>query len=113
MSRDRFIVWRKEERPTRTVIAHLLTEFFGEGFPVSWEEDSGRWVITVPGSPCPIVAGRPSPYREDRFIEAIPTKCFCDFSVLTRQADPLVNAIADGLAEYLRFRTGGKLDMGG
>lgn len=113
MSRDRFILWKG--KPSRAEIKGLLDEFFGSGFPVEWGDDSGRWIISIPGTPSPTVGGHPSPYREERFIEAIPMKHSnsCDFSVLTRQADPLVNAIADGLAEYLCFRLGGKLDMGG
>lgn len=105
MSSDRFITWL-EKKPTRKVLGEHLSEFFGAGFGVEWRGD--RWIVSIPGSPNPTVKWgkdvRPTPYREERFVEVIPNK---ELDVLTRQADPLVNAIADGLVRWLCFRLQG------
>jgi len=105
MASDRFITWL-EKKPTKKVLAEHLSEFFGTGFDVAWSTD--RWIVSVPGSPNPTVKWgndvRPTPYRDERFIEVIPHK---ELDVLTRQADPLVNAIADGLVRFFCFRLQG------
>jgi hypothetical protein len=105
MASDRFITWL-EKRPTRKTLEAHLSEFLGTGFDLKWDGD--RWFVSIPGSPHPTVKWgrdvRPSPYREERFIEVIPNK---ELDVLTRQADPLVNSIADGLVKWLCFRLQG------
>lgn len=102
MASDRFITWL-EKKPTRKVLGEHLSEFFGTGVDLRWDKD--RWIVSIPGAPHPTVKWgkdvRPTPFRQERFIEAIPGK---EFDVLTRQADPFVNAIADGLVKWLCFR---------
>jgi len=108
MALDRFISWL-EKKPTKKVLGEHLSEFFGFGLDMTWE--AGRWIISIPGAPYPLVKWgedvRPSPFRKERFIEVIPGK---RLDVLTRQADPLVNAIANGLVRWLCFRLQGDFE---
>jgi hypothetical protein len=101
MALDRFIEW--QEKPTVPTIRAVLAEFLGSGFDLKWDGD--RWFVSVPGEPSPTVNDYPTPYRKDRFIEIFSGD---HLDVITRQADPITNAIADGLAEYLCFRLKGK-----
>jgi len=114
MSSDRFITWL-EKKPTRKVIKENLAEFLGMGFGLKWDRD--RWFVSIPGAPfCEVYRrGRivelipRDIYRQERFIEVIPMRrsCLGNLDVLTRQADPLVSAIADGLVGFLCFRLHG------
>jgi hypothetical protein len=110
MSSDRFITWL-EKKPTRKTVEEHVREFLGTGFDFKWDED--RWFIGIPGNPAPwmgtIRGGLRSPFRRERFIEVIPMrrKSLGNLDVLTRQADPLVSAIADGLVRFLCFRLHG------
>lgn len=100
MSSDRFVTWL-EKKPTKKMVEENIAEFFGTGFPLRWDKD--RWFIFIPGSPfCQI-------YRQERFVEVIPMKrtSLGNLDVLTRQGDPLVNALADGLVRFLCFRLQG------
>jgi len=110
MSSDRFITWL-EKKPTRKAIEENLAEFLGMGFGLKWDRD--RWFVSIPGTPNPTVKWgkeiRPTPFRKERFIEVVPMRRpnLGNLDVLTRQGDPLVSAIADGLVKFLCFRLQG------
>jgi len=101
MALDRFITWQVK-RPSKKTIEKHLTEFLGTGFDLRWEED--RWFISIPGKPSPRVNDCLSPFNEERFIEVFPSKVL---DIMTRRGEPLVNAIADGLARFLCLRLKG------
>lgn len=104
MSTDRII--NKGSLIEKSEIGKAIDGFFGK-WPgdIQWRGD--RFFIEIPGAPA--YTGDPV-YREERFIEVWRSACSVD--VITRQADPLVMSIADGLAKYIALSVGGKLEMG-
>jgi hypothetical protein len=117
MSLDRFIHFN-EKQPTQEEVKILIRSFLGE-WPSEIEWATSRFFITVPGKPGTIsVPGeldardnsKHSFYREERWIEVwIGEK---NIDVLTREQDPLVCAIATGLAKFLAHRLRGQLEKG-
>jgi hypothetical protein len=104
MALDRFIHFGKKQ-PTREEVDSLLRLFLGE-WPSEIVWNPRSCYITVPGKP----AEEHILYREERWIEIyIGDK---NIDVLTREQDPLVCAIATGLAKYLAHRLRGQLEKG-
>ena len=109
MANDRFVTLL-EKTSTKKEIVQILVEFLGTGFPLKWDND--RWFIEVPGIPSCKHGSLENIYRKDRFIEVIPSQKnrIRNIDVLTRQADLIVSAIADGIAKYICLRLQGDLN---
>jgi hypothetical protein len=98
MALDRFIYFERQIK--QDVLGKVIGEFLG-----TWPEmprwDRDRFIIHIEGKPANGM------YREERFIEVHIGKK--DVDVITRQADPLVNSIAKGLAYFIARTMEGKL----
>lgn len=107
MATDRFILWEKS-KPSPMDVANLLSRYFGT---VATDYDHKRhesengytWTITLRGAGChPLSLFNPrlkDVINEERWIEIWLTDDYMD--VMTRQQDPLVNAIAEGFAALI------------
>jgi hypothetical protein len=106
MANDRFVTLL-EKTVKKEKIEQVLIEFLGTGFPLKWDKD--RWFIDVPGTPSHKFGTLENIYREQRFIEVVPSQKsrIRDVDILTRQADPLVSSIADGIVRYICLRLHG------
>jgi hypothetical protein len=114
MALDRWITFEKD-KPTREEVGNVLAEYVGPDREGIWLDGCGtdeKTVYTIS------IAGKPGwkedhfrecPYREERFVEiAISgSQAVRVVDVITRQADPLTCAVADGLLEYLARRLDG------
>lgn len=114
MASDRWITFERE-RPTPRILFGVVSEFIGPDRDGIWMDGCGTdrsttYLITI--------AGRPGwneehfdecPYRPERFIDVVTTQKLRVkvVDVITRQADPLTCAIADGLHAYIARRLDG------
>ena len=99
MALDRIINF--DRRPSPKIVEQVVTSFFGE-WPGVIKLDRTSLFVDIPGKPSNPV------YREERFIEIY--LGVDAINVMTRQADNLVNSIADGLAKYLANVMDGRLE---
>jgi hypothetical protein len=110
MANDRFVRWGKT-RPSRIQLRAMLEGYVGGSGSVTQEGE--RLFASLPGKPSSpfrglegfdnIVASQTQ--REERFFEVFVDKKYAD--VITRQTDPLTNAVADGFASLIcRFFNG-------
>jgi len=91
MASDRFVAWTKKF-PSHDEVRDALKGYLGDMATI--EEVKHVLFATFSGrSSSPFYA----PFREDRWFEVHMTPHSID--VLTRQQDPLINAIAQGFAE--------------
>jgi len=105
MATDRFIRWSDFPRPSKIDLMALIDEYVGTGFGCRHVVD--RSFITIPGEPSSVPHFGEA-YNKERFVEVFRAG---HVSVITRQADPLTAAIADGLVKFICFRTHGSMDM--
>jgi hypothetical protein len=120
MASDRFIYFGKKASqssakpegfalrvPSMKAIGGVIFEFVGTCPSISVELANGRWFLSIEGEP-----GwnkehfKECPYRTERFVEVHRGKDNID--VITRQGDPLVGALAEGLQFYLARRLNGR-----
>jgi hypothetical protein len=112
MACDRFIRFQGSPLPTRVDVGQVIFEFVGEdnpGIEVKLTETK-LYVINLAGKPgYPTEHWDQCPYRDERFVEVNVQgeRKVRVVDVITRQADPLINAIADGLQDYIARRLGG------
>ena len=118
MATDRFITFERK-RPNQTQVDEVIEEFVGEGNPgIKFNQQS--CMIEIEGTPVvPKHMQHPdnpersrtglSIYRLQRFVEvhATGSRTTRVVDVITRQADPLTCAIADGLQAYITRRLDG------
>ena len=100
MALDRFITFKK--LPEVLDVYRTIKSFFGKEWPEDVQWISDRYIISIPGTPFD------PRYREERFIEVCAHGKSVD--VMTRQADAIVNSIANGLATFLAHALDGKLE---
>jgi len=112
MALDRIIRFDKPFKPpTRMELTTLLADYFQGIGGASWDKD--RFFVTLPGRPC-YALGRLakipfSELPEQRWIEVWKDRTSVD--VITRTADDITNALAEGLAEIIaRFWQGARED---
>lgn len=118
MASDRFIYFGKKasdtpakpegfaETPSRKRVGKVIFEFIGHCPAISVELNGTVYFIEgQPGTPETFDT---CPFRTERFIEIHCGKDNVD--VITRQADPLVNALADGLQRWIARRLNGRAE---
>lgn len=101
MARDRIATFTKA--PSKADLQTLLEDYLRNlGATIRWDRD--RFFCTLPGKPCDGLArlsslgSRPG-LPEERWIEV--WKDHTSVDVMTRCADDITNAIADGLFEII------------
>lgn len=103
MALDRFVHWNGAA-PTKEQLQAAIYKY-AEGInpkePPLWHHD--RWIIPLCGTPGTIDKG-----TLDRWVEVWSDEHCVD--VITRQADDITNAIADGLAKLLARRFDGRIE---
>lgn len=118
MSLDRVIRW-KSRKPSKSEILCVL-EDYSKGLAIKLDWEGGRWNILLPGTyshpmrrMTGITEARKTSIEEttkdkrERWLEIFPHKD-CLY-VMTRDADPITNAIAQGLAEFFALFFKGSL----
>lgn len=112
MALDRIIRFDKPNHPPiRMELTTLLADYFQGIGTVKWDKD--RFFVSLPGKPChalgrlAVIPRMPPP--EERWIEVWKNRTSVD--VITRGADDITNALAEGLAEIIaRFWQGERED---
>lgn len=113
MAQDRFVRWRRE-KPTIAKIQPVLEDYLGKDCVVT--RDGARLTAVLPGKPSSPFRRLPGydniaatqEQREERFLEVFVDGKYAD--VITRQADPLTNAVADGFAALIQRVWNGKAE---
>lgn len=122
MGLDRWVWWGKAKNsaklPSREDVANILTDFLRGVGEVEWNSDSERFICNLHGEwsdPAVHVSFpgrrlRPEEGFRMRWIEV----CLSDncLNIITRQQDPVTEAIADGLAKYFALYWKAKLEIG-
>lgn len=102
MARDRFV--HLESDSDQESIQESIRIFLGRGVGTINIFSVTRFLVELPGTP----SGHTIAYRKERFVEV--WHHAKTISVITRQHDPFVNSIADGLARFLASRLHGRLE---
>jgi len=110
MALDRFVYW-KDKAPDKGQLERTLIAYAGTMADIAFRDD--RWYINIPGKPsCALEnyygVGMLRDLPDERWIEVWPGDDCVD--VITRQADDITNAIAEGLARLLARLWNGKCE---
>lgn len=105
MARDCFVYWDATQSvPTREELQQAL-EKYGDGIAEPrWDVRASRFFIHLPG-----FAKRVDEMKERYFEVHIGDK---NIDVITREMDPITNAIAFGFAQQVSYKWKGRLEYG-
>jgi len=119
MARDIFIQFKKDRKPTKVEVQHLLEDYFKDiATDVRWDGD--RFFVSLPGTPTNAlgrikgahtlgrIKGEPD---RTRWIEVVRNNATL-WDVLTRGMDEVTNAMAEGVVEILARFWKGEVDSG-
>lgn len=123
MARDIFVRFNHDRKPTRQEVQYLLEDYF-KGIATNVRWDSDRFFVSLPGTQTNALGRMPDAhhlYREPdgkRWIEvwlADPDPAYKNqavVDVMTRQADEVTNAMAEGVVEILARFWKGEVESG-
>lgn len=111
MALDRFVKFSKKRHPSKQEVETVLKNFFGSSADVFWNDKTGRFFATLPGT-CTftfegIEGAASDPFAGEerkRWIEVFYDGSVPYLDVITRSHDEFTNALAHRLAEvFARF----------
>lgn len=108
MATDRFVYFKPENFPTSEQLESFLQTLFATAAVIEWNEDTGRFFVSLPGEYSNLIPERNLPEGEtrERWIEVIPhdeanAQGNMTIDVLTRVADQFTQFTAFGIVFYL------------
>jgi hypothetical protein len=106
MSFDRFVYWTDGAEPRIEDVVRALRVYLRGIGKVRWHGPSGRYYATLPGKPTDPAERKGFSPRKERWIEVFFHADCVD--IITREADPITSAIADGFARFCVRRWQGR-----